>query len=100
MKRMIFTALAVALAGPALAQTAPAPTTPDASTAQPAPDATTPPATPPAQTPTDASTTANATGAAPMPADGAYPMCSRSVTDHCTERSTASGARKHSTPRG
>jgi hypothetical protein len=38
--------------------------------------------------------------ASPMPADGAYPMCSHTVTDHCTERSNAKGARLHSTPRG
>jgi hypothetical protein len=30
---------------------------------------------------------------------GSYPACSRTVTDHCVERSNARGERLHSTPR-
>jgi hypothetical protein len=35
---------------------------------------------------------------APPPPES-YPMCSRTVTDGCRERSNAAGARLHSTPR-
>jgi hypothetical protein len=92
MKFMMIAALAVAVATPALAQTTPAPTTPDTSMAQPAttPDATTAPTAAPA---------ANDSAATSAPAAGSYPMCSRTVTDSCTERSNAAGARLHSTPR-
>ena len=34
-----------------------------------------------------------------MAGDGNYAMCSRTVTDHCMERSNARGERLHSTPR-
>ena len=103
MKLMMFAALAAAVATPALAQTMP-PTAPqpDPSMAQPAPpapapeQAMTPPA--PATTP-DANMSGPTPAAAPMPATGSYPMCSRTVTDQCTERSNARGERLHSTPR-
>jgi hypothetical protein len=35
----------------------------------------------------------------PATTDGNYPPCTRTVTDHCTERSNARGERLHSTPR-
>lgn len=93
MKLMMFAALAAAVATPALAQTMPAPAQ-DPAMAQPAPPA--PPADP--TTTPDANMSA-ATPAAPMPATGTYPMCSRTVVDQCTERSNARGERLHSTPR-
>ena len=93
MKFMMFAALAAAVATPALAQTMPAPAQ-DPAMAQPAPPA--PPADP--TTTPDANMSA-ATPAAPMPATGTYPMCSRTVVDQCTERSNARGERLHSTPR-
>uniref|UniRef100_UPI0035C9E616 hypothetical protein n=1 Tax=uncultured Sphingomonas sp. TaxID=158754 RepID=UPI0035C9E616 len=93
MKFMMFTALAAAVATPALAQTAPA--TPD--TAQPAPAAD-PAAAQPTTTP-DANASMATPAVAPMAATGSYPMCSRTVTDQCTERSNAKGERLHSTPR-
>ncbi|WP_299422203.1 hypothetical protein [Sphingomonas bacterium] len=38
--------------------------------------------------------------AAPAPTtDGNYPMCTKTIVDHCTERSNARGERLHSTPR-
>ena len=93
MKFMMFAALAAAVATPALAQTMPAPAQ-DPAMAQPAPPA--PPADP--TTTPDANMSA-ATPAAPMPATGTYPMCSRTVVDQCAERSNARGERLHSTPR-
>ena len=93
MKLMMFAALDAAVATPALAQTMPAPAQ-DPAMAQPAPPA--PPADP--TTTPDANMSA-ATPAAPMPATGTYPMCSRTVVDQCTERSNARGERLHSTPR-
>ena len=115
MKRLIFTAIAVALATPVLAQTTPpAPPAADPAMAQPAPAA---PATDPAMTPPapaadpamaapaaptttpDANMSAATPAAAPMPATGTYPMCSKTVTDQCTERSNRKGERLHSTPR-
>ncbi len=87
MKRMMLAALAAAVATPALAQTMPAPAQEPAMT-QPAPPTTTADANMSAATPT-----------APMPATGTYPMCSRTITDQCTERSNARGERLHSTPR-
>ncbi len=91
MKMIMIAAIAAAFSTPALAQTTtpePAPTT--------APD-------PSMNSDTAATTSANNSGAMPtdaaVPATGDYPMCSRTVTDHCTERSNAAGARLHSTPR-
>ncbi|BCA57960.1 hypothetical protein [Sphingomonas sp. HMP6] len=103
MKFMMFAALTAAVATPALAQTMPAPAQDPAMT-QPAPPAQpadpamapTPPATP--MTTPDANMS-GAAPAAPMPATGSYPMCSRTVVDQCTERSNARGERLHSTPR-
>ncbi|WP_353203493.1 hypothetical protein [Sphingomonas sp.] len=89
MKRMMFAALAIAIATPALAQTMPAPVpAQDPAMAQPAAPTTTPAANMSAATPV-----------APMAATGPYPMCSRTVTDQCTERSNARGERLHSSPR-
>jgi len=93
MKLMMFAALAAAVATPALAQTMPAPAPADQTMSTPAPSSD-----------QQASTAmANQSGATPsamaMPAEGSYPMCSRTVTDHCMERSNARGERLHSTPR-
>ena len=94
MKLMMFAALVAAAATPVLAQTMPAPTpAPDPAMAQPAPPA--PPADPAMAPPPPPATPM----AAPMPADGTYPRCTKTVTDHCTERSNARGERLHSTPR-
>jgi len=83
MKTVLIAAIAAAVATPAIAQT----TTPD----------------PVIHSDVAATAAANNSGAspdaAPMPATGEYPMCSLTITDHCTERSNASGARLHSTPR-
>lgn len=96
MKLIILAALAAAT--PALAQTTNSPpqqgTAADPSMA--APQATTDPAmpmpatpaadpsaaTPPAAAPADPAVASSA----PMPATGPYPMCSKTVTDHCKER--------------
>ena len=94
MKLMMFAALAAAVATPALAQTAPA-TTPDTTMSQPS----TTPTTPAPSTTPMANDSAATPAAAPMPATGSYPMCSRTVTDQCTERSNTRGERMHSTPR-
>ena len=72
----------------------------------------TPPAAPPAAEPQSAPAPAPmppadpAAAPAPMPepappatTDGNYPPCTKTVTDHCTERSNARGERLHSTPR-
>ncbi len=100
MKLMMFAALAAAVAMPAIAQTAPD----SAGTASTSGQAVPPPADPSTMTTTTTTTSTTtdtpAPMASPMPADGAYPMCSHTVTDHCTERSNAKGARLHSTPRG
>ena len=101
MKLMMFAALAAAVATPALAQTMPAPAQ-EPAMAQPTPPA--PPADPAMTAPAAPMTTPDAnmsaaTPAAPMPATGTYPMCSRTVIDQCTERSNARGERLHSTPR-
>ena len=119
MKSLMFAALAVAVATPVLAQTTPAPTTTDTTTqstmsaptpsdtttqpsmpaADPATSAPMSPAAPTTTAPTSADPTMASSMAAPATSDGSYPMCSRSVTDHCTERSNRRGERLHSTPR-
>ena len=102
MKLMMFAALAAAVAAPALAQTAPPAPAADPAMAMPAPPVQTPEASSmpaaPATTP-EANMSGAMPAAAPMPATGSYPMCSRTVTDQCTERSNARGERLHSTPR-
>lgn len=117
MKLIMIAALAAAVATPVLAQTtAPATPTPDTTMQQPAPatptadPAMTTPATPaadpatsapaaPAPAAAPATDPSMAAPSAPATSDGTYPRCSRSVTDHCTERSNSRGQRLHSTPR-
>ncbi|MBN8807122.1 MAG: hypothetical protein J0I47_02625 [Sphingomonas sp.] len=118
--KLVLLAAAAAIAMPAFAQDTPPPapaqtmpTTPppaDPATATPAPM---PPATTTAPMPMAPAATPPATmtmappspvvqplpDAAAMPADGKVPMCSRTVTDHCMERSNGRGERMHSTPR-
>lgn len=111
--KFIFAAAVAAFAMPVFAQDTP-------SAPSPAPQTAPMPATPP---PSDPATTMS-TPAAPAPtapagptamaapapvvqplpdapdaADGKVLLCSRSVTDHCLERSNARGERLHSTPR-
>lgn len=92
MKLMIAAALAV-IAVPAMAQDTPPPPPADAAAPM------TPPAgavirmgppTPVVQALPDAGTPATGEDA---------PWCSKTVTDHCKERSNAAGARLHTTPR-
>jgi hypothetical protein len=96
MKLIIATALAV-LAVPAIAQDTPTPPAPPpAPMAEPAPPPPAAPggvvmgpATPVVQPLTDTAT---------APTDGKVPMCSKTVVEHCMERSNARGERLHSTP--
>jgi hypothetical protein len=114
--KLVLVAAAAAFALPAFAQD-----TPPAAPPAPAPQTAPMPATPPADP--AATTTTTATAPAPMaaapgqvvmaapspvvqplpeaaaPADGKVPMCSKTVTDNCMERSNAKGQRLHSTPR-
>lgn len=98
MKLIIATALAV-LAVPAIAQDTPAPPPP----ADPAPAAAPMPAPPAAPAGTVMAPSAPVvqplTDTTTAPTDGKVPMCTKTVTDHCMERSNARGERLHSTPR-
>ncbi|THD35272.1 MAG: hypothetical protein E7773_12565 [Sphingomonas sp.] len=80
MKLLVAAALA-AFAMPAIAQDMPQTAPP------PAPVVVAPPVTLPSPNMPPATT------------DGNYPMCTRTIVDHCTERSNARGERLHSTPR-
>jgi hypothetical protein len=94
MKLIFATALAV-IAFPALAQDMPPPPPP-----APPQDMTTPPPPPPPTTmPMPAAPMPMAAPEAPIASTEPYPMCSRTVIDHCMERSNAKGERLHSTPR-
>ncbi len=100
MKLMIAAALAV-IAVPAMGQ----------DTTTPPPDAAAPQSTTPAPASPTVPANATITMGSPTPvvqplADAGTPAagedapwCSKSVTDHCRERSNARGARLHSTPR-
>lgn len=92
--KWIIMAGALALGGTAVAQDVPGQTAPQTTPATPAPPADPaplpePPA-PPADTtamPATPEPPAPATAAAPPPADPAsYPLCSRTVQDHCRQR--------------
>ena len=116
MKLIIATALAV-LAVPAIAQNTPTtPPAPDQSASPTAPDQSVPPAAPMSAPPAAPMPTPPAppagmtmgpstpvvqplTDTTTAPADGKVPMCSKTVVDHCMERSNARGERLHSTPR-
>jgi hypothetical protein len=99
--KLLVAAAVAAFALPAFAQ--------DTPPAAPAPQTTPmPPADPaaaPAPMPADPTAAPAPMAAAPAPmappatSDGNYPPCTRTVTDHCTERSNAKGERLHSTPR-
>ena len=81
--KLFIAAAVAAFALPAFAQDTPpaAPPAPQTAPMPPAPMAAPAPMAPPATT------------------DGNYPPCTKTVTDHCTERSNARGERLHSTPR-
>lgn len=100
MKLIIATALAV-FAIPAVAQE-----TPTAPPPPPAPQ-TMPPAAPMAMPAAPGGIVMGAPSpvvqplpdTATAPADGSTPWCTRTVVDHCKERSDARGRRLHTTPR-
>ncbi|MES2095954.1 MAG: hypothetical protein V4459_04285 [Pseudomonadota bacterium] len=91
MKMIFATALAV-IAFPAMAQDMPA-------TPPPPPQPQTAPMPPPTPAPVAPVPMAAPAPEAPMASTEPYPMCSKTVTDHCMERSNARGERLHSTPR-
>ncbi len=101
MKLLVAAALA-AFALPAFAQDTP-PAAPPAAEPQSAPaPAPMPPADPaaaPAPMPAPPMAAPMPEPAPPATTDGNYPPCTKTVTDHCTERSNARGERLHSTPR-
>jgi hypothetical protein len=109
--KLFLAAAAAMIAMPAIAQNTPAPP-PDPQTAPaPAPDASAPPAAPLPAPPGPPAGPANMVMGPPTPvvqplpdaaapATGAdVPMCTKTVVDHCMERSNARGERLHSTPR-
>ena len=99
MRMILFTAAAM-VAMPAIAQNAPAappPPEPQTAPAPAAPMAPPPPAGIVMGAPTPVVQPLPDAGA---PATGAdVPWCTKTVTDHCKERSNARGERLHSTPR-
>lgn len=99
--KLVIAAAVAAFAMPAIAQDMPAapPPAPMPQTApMPADPAAVAPTTP-APMPAPMPATPMADVGPPPTTDGNYPMCTRTVTDHCTERSNARGERLHSTPR-
>jgi hypothetical protein len=106
--KLFLAAAAAMIAMPAIAQNTPAPPSPDPQTA-PMPAA--PPAAPLPPPPGPATGPANMVMGPPTPvvqplpdaappATGAdAPWCTKTVVDHCKERSNARGERLHSTPR-
>jgi hypothetical protein len=88
--KLLVAAAVAAFALPAFAQ--------DTPPAAPAPQTTPMPPADPAAAPAPMAA-APAPMAPPATSDGNYPPCTRTVTDHCTERSNARGERLHSTPR-
>jgi hypothetical protein len=97
--KLVIAAAVAAFAMPAIAQDMPAP--PPQTAPMPAPPADPAAVAPPMDTPAPAPMPpAPMADAAPPPTtDGNYPPCTKTVTDHCTERSNAKGERLHSTPR-
>lgn len=98
MKLLVAAAIA-AFAVPAIAQDTPAPPPPPDPQAMPAP-APMPPEPAPMPPAPATTVTMPSPNMPPATTDGNYPPCTKTVTDHCTERSNARGERLHSTPRG
>ena len=98
--KLFLAAAAAMIAMPAIAQDTPAPA-PDPQTAPaPMPAPPGPPAGPAVMTMGPSTPVVQPLPDAAAPATGAdVPMCTKTVVDHCMERSNARGERLHSTPR-
>lgn len=101
--KLFLAAAAAMIAMPAIAQNTPAPTPPADAQAAPAAPLPAPPSPPPSSGgmvmgPSTPVVQPLPDAGAPATGDDA-PWCSKTVTDHCKERSNAKGERLHSTPR-
>ncbi len=98
--KLFLAAAAAMIAMPAIAQNTPAPPPPPEPQTAPMPPPPGPPAGPANMVMGPSTPVVQPLPDAAAPATGGdVPMCTKTVVDHCMERSNARGERLHSTPR-